>query len=667
MVKKNVFIHKGFLGSVNFFACMFFVLAIPCGSLLAGEFIITKDGAPAAVIKIATKASDVDKVAASDLQRYIEEISGAKLEITTDPVTAGKPAILIGQSEEVMALVGKLLSIKQLGSDGYIIKTYCTSKEAVEKDTPNRLVVAGRAVGTRFAVYELLYKLGCRFYAPHDDGECIPKQKTLKISNMSLVSKPEFRLRGIWQSFDSGNSEMVKKDRKAFKNWSLKNGLSRHRTIDMGHNFDTIMPSSKYFKDHPKWFALAKGKSGKLIRGGTAAPAVPGATPGNMQLCLSNPEVQQMFIDAACKRFGTKTGKTFSLSPADTGPERWCQCAKCKAMDGDGGLAQRLTAFGNIVASAVEKKSPGNYFPYYVEYYLPGKVVADDGTVRIRCHKSLTPTFVNTYCPFHSPDDPKCSRSAAMRRAFGDWDKISSQMAVRDYRMWSLIIPNPATWSIGQRIQFFRNAGAKWYSVEVIGRSPDSDLALYVTARILWDADRDPDAIVDEFFVRYFGEVSKEMKNYYKYLNFIFLKQHNNSCTKYAKALGRKEIMELRRRLAPAFAKAKTPIVKRRVEREKIALDIYSAMVDVWIGYKKWKINKVQTQQVALEIKKSIEKMDTLLLKADGKMIVSEKVDSNWWKMLKDGIFKAIASKLPAAKNTKVTCKPACKGTIISK
>ena len=565
----------------------------------AGEFPIVRDNKAVAVIGIPKKPSELEQNAADDLQRYIQLITGAKLEITNQPIPTQQPAILIGNTAEGLALAGKWLTDEHIGYDGFVIRTYYTTREMVVANTLNRLVLAGRTQGTRYAVVELLHLLGCRFYAPHVDGECIPQSKTLVLDEMAKLSKPDFVLRRLRYSFSphkgkhNGTPENLA-DRAAHKYWCVKNAAGGLH-IDMGHNFDTILPSDKYFNDHPEWFALAAGKEGEIVRGGTAAPDVPGAAPGQMQLCLSNVEVQNVFIDAACKRFGSGRGGTFSLSPTDTGPDRWCQCDKCKNMDGQGGLAQRLVTFGNIVATEVEKKSPGNFFPLYVEYYLPGCPVTPDGEISVRCHPSLVPTFVNTYCPVHSPYDTACSRSREIRWAMSAWDRVSSQTAIRDYRMWSLFLPHPVTWTIGPRLRFFRDVGAKWCLVGVIGRSPDSDLALYLTARLLWDGDRDADAIIDEFFERYFGEVAAEMKAYYKCLEQQYSSIHWGAAVKYGKYINRRSIANLRGALEPAINQAQQSVVKRRLRREIMALDVYEGMVELWLTLKKWSIDKDQT------------------------------------------------------------------------
>ena len=628
-------------------------LAIAAAPMGAGTFPLTEAGRPRAVIRIAAGAGDIERAAAEDLQAYIERISGARLALTAEPVGPEQPAILVGATDEGLALAGKWLTEAHLGADGFLIRTYHTTKAMARGHAPNRLVIAGRALGTHYAVFELLHRLGCRFYAPHADGECIPSQATLAVDDISLISRPQFRLRWLWLSYIRTRADFpgAQEQRAAFRRWGIRNGTCFKvgigaRSIDTGHNYMTMVPPKVYFADHPEYYALGPGADDRVLRGGTATPPNPGAPPGRMQLCLSSQAVRRIFIARACRRFRNRRGGSFALSHADTGPEAWCRCRRCKSMDGDGGLAQRQVTFANAVAAAVEKRCPGNYFPFHVEYYLPGKPVADDGTIRIRCHPALVPTFVTRYCPNHGPYDASCPRAAERLWALSAWDRVSSQMIVRSYHMWSLYLPNPETWAIGPRIRFWRDMGARWYQTQIIGRSPDCDLSLYVAARMSWDADRDPDAIIDEFFQRYFGEASAPMAAYYRVLNDAWRGAHWNTSVKFGNHITPATIDRLREALAPAVARAETPAVMRRVERERMALRAYEAMVDIWMVAKRWRIDGVKTPAVAHELRAAVSRMDRLLIEELDPVRVVVPSQCDWWQMVKANWTKQTAEVL---------------------
>ena len=624
-------------------------------SSYANYFTLTRKSDPVAKIKLPAEPDEHETAAAADLQKYVKMISGATLEITKGEVDAKTPAILIGRTRETMDLAGKWLTLEHIGYDGYIIKTYGTTKEAVFADQLNRLVLCGKGISTRYAVFQLLYLAGCRFYALHQDGEHVPQDKSMAMKPISLVSKPDFTYRWLWPQVHSRDKEDREERRRliaSFQRWRVKNGAegkagNRYgEVLDTGHNFMTMVPAGKYFKDHPEFFALAKGRDGKLVRGGTAAPATPGAAPRQMQLCLANRDVQQIFIDRAIARFGNRTGGTFSLSPADTSRDAWCHCEGCVKMsgeDGKGGTAQRMVTFANIVATAVEQVAPGNFFPFHVEYYQTGKPINDDGSIRVRCHRSLVPTFVFTYCPHHAPHDTHCSRAREMRWAMEAWDRVSSQMIVRSYNMWSMIIPNPQTWAIGPRIRFFHDVGARWYITEMLNITPGNDLSMYIQSRMLWDAGQDPDALIDEYFRLYFKEAGRGMKQYYRRLEDIARNSHHHGDVKSLKHFNRETVRDLYEILGKATDTAKTPVVKRRVFREQIALDAMAQMVEFWVHHHKWKGEDPKTLQTAQKLNEAVDHIDQLLTKyQDDRILI--RPNNDWWEMYRDGARAKLTS-----------------------
>lgn len=78
------------------------LLAVPGSIRAAGSFLI-KDGQPRAEIVISEKPARMAKLAAKELRTYLEKISGAKLEIVTQP-GAGKVHVFVGKSSFTEAL-----------------------------------------------------------------------------------------------------------------------------------------------------------------------------------------------------------------------------------------------------------------------------------------------------------------------------------------------------------------------------------------------------------------------------------------------------------------------------------------------------------------------------------------------------------------------------------
>ena len=50
------------------------------------------------------------------------------------------------------------------------------------------------------AVYDLLERLGCRWYFPGDFGQVVPKAATIELPTLDVTGRPSFVVRNIWCS-----------------------------------------------------------------------------------------------------------------------------------------------------------------------------------------------------------------------------------------------------------------------------------------------------------------------------------------------------------------------------------------------------------------------------------------------------------------------------------
>ena len=167
--------------------CGFLILLIT--ALPACAVMVVKEGKPTATIVIAKAALDAKpykpavggsaepaqkiRLAAEDLQRYIEKMTGAKLPIVADDAPTNGPLILVGASKK---------------TDGIDIPTGLTSERKEEayliSTRGDSLVLAGNDMGpyngTYFAVAEFLNRQGVRWFMPSEFGEVVPKLVTIE-------------------------------------------------------------------------------------------------------------------------------------------------------------------------------------------------------------------------------------------------------------------------------------------------------------------------------------------------------------------------------------------------------------------------------------------------------------------------------------------------------
>jgi len=138
---------------------------------------LVKDGKSEYSICLEAQPSAADRHAAGELQRFIEEMSGARLPLT-DSCDVRQPHIYVGAHPGLAGLTSD-----SFGPEEFVLKT-----------AGSHIVVAGgRPRGTLYGVYTLLDRLGCRWYTA-DVGR-IPKRSTLEIATLDERGRPAFEYR----------------------------------------------------------------------------------------------------------------------------------------------------------------------------------------------------------------------------------------------------------------------------------------------------------------------------------------------------------------------------------------------------------------------------------------------------------------------------------------
>jgi hypothetical protein len=203
------------------YAATVMCLSLAAGSLAAAELTIVENGEPRAVIIIEAEAAkptpdapdpkrkpvappiSKNQRAAQAIQAYIAKMSGTNLPIVEEgqPI-AGNPVtrILVGHTRAAAKLNVEIPS----GFDPTIRREAFEEEGYVLKTVGDSLVVAGNNdgpyLGTVYAAYALLEKLGCRWYFPGPFGEVVPRLATIAIPDLNVTSRPDFAVRGIWLS-----------------------------------------------------------------------------------------------------------------------------------------------------------------------------------------------------------------------------------------------------------------------------------------------------------------------------------------------------------------------------------------------------------------------------------------------------------------------------------
>src|SRR5437868_12106293 len=156
------------------------------------SFVLMNEGRAVATIVTAAKPSENAHAAALELQTYLKKISGAELPIQTDEAAPAGRLILVGPSRLTDGVTIPEGLTPQMREEGFLVQ--CRG---------DRLVLAGNDAGpyygTRYAVVELIHRLGVRWFMPGEFGEVVPRTRTVSLEEMELRQQPDFPMRNYWQ------------------------------------------------------------------------------------------------------------------------------------------------------------------------------------------------------------------------------------------------------------------------------------------------------------------------------------------------------------------------------------------------------------------------------------------------------------------------------------
>lgn len=273
-------------------------------------------------VYVPSKAGLIERFARDELKKYVEKMSGVRL---PDAERKGPHTISLGLK-------------KGLGHDGYSVSV-----------SPDSIVITGENPrGVLYGVYDLLERLGCRWYYPTldpKDPEVVPKNPNLSLvvgkwaesarildrfywtSGLAFWIKPERAIPQLdWAAKNRYNglswqciAENVETDLETMRKTGIlaemeKRGLMLHGP---GHSFPFFLSTEKYFKEHREWFGMLKGER-KPHGGVWPAP----------NFCMSNPQAREEFIGNVVS-FAKKHPEIARLDLLPIDGAVPCECPEC--------------------------------------------------------------------------------------------------------------------------------------------------------------------------------------------------------------------------------------------------------------------------------------------------------------------------------------------------
>jgi len=524
---------------------------------------IAEDGTARCSIVLPADPSEAEQGSADELREYLGRITGAAFPVTTEEKPVSGFTIAVGGTK-MAEQSGILKAAAKLKPGGFILRTL--------GDT---LVLAGRDdLGTQYAVYTLLEKyLGVRWLVPTEIGEVAPKTPTLRIGRIDDTQEPAFTMRWI------GRDE-----------WALRNKMN----VNVGptgmtfwgsaHTFRRLVPPEKYFDEHPEYFALVGGE--RLHVEGSH----------RNQLCTSNPEVIRLVVERMREVLDAEPGiDVISLFPNDG--LGFCECEQCRQLDeagwldiatvnrggkrspeGAGALSRRLTIFYTAVARELLKSHPERIVKtgIYSRYLAPPKDTTLAGA------PNMMGQLCHGWCHNHAITDPRCEVNARFKEGLDRWRRIYPRVCLYEY-YWKVAaneLPFPILHSMRRDIPYLHSIGVYGLYAQYAYNWGTIGLNYYVAAKLLWDPKTDVDALLQDFYEKFYGPAAKPMQRYFEALERAAVRSDVHLSAEYAdlpKIFTAELLQECDTYLSQAERLADSKMIQRRVRMSRLS-HVYQRM-----------------------------------------------------------------------------------------
>lgn len=452
----------------------FILLALIFTAVTArADLLLAEKGEAKCVILIDPAAAAPERSAANELAATLRQITGANFLIRTN-TDAPEHAILVGAGDAARSVFTDV-PFDALGAEKLIIKT---------KD--NRLLLAGgRPRGTLYAVSRFLQdQCGVRWWTPW--ASRIPKQETLRLSELNVRTEPAFEYRESfwypafdtdwsWRNSCNGNSSRLTPE---------KGGLISYKGFV--HTFYPLVPPEKHFAEHPEWFSLIKGKR----------------TTDRAQLCLTNPKLRDFMVERV-KQWLRESPDAGIVSVSQNDWHGTCECPDCKALDdAEGTHAATMLTFVNYIAEKIESEFPQVAVDTLAYQYTrkPPKTLKPRPNVIVR--------LCSIECNFREPLDHPAN--AAFANDIRDWSKLCQRLYIWDYTtdFAHYVQPHPNWFTLDANLRFFHANGVRGVFEQGAYQSHGSEMAelrAWVLAQLLWNPRQDGRALIHEFLEGYYG------------------------------------------------------------------------------------------------------------------------------------------------------------------
>jgi len=499
--------------------------------------------------------------AALELQEHLRRATGRAddFAVADDEQSPAGDWIVLG-GPGTNAAAGRLSAAAPagLGPEGYAIRTFRAAGRRVIH------LAGGGRVGVLYAAYDLLHRLGCRWFAPEEIHEEVPSIRA--IEDVNTTQRPAFGTRGFHAWEDRGSKAFLlwmarnrlnywcveQADRPLMRKLGIRMSCGAHDAQGLFLNPRKAWPYDharfagddrlgrpkdpyglsgdyrgdadgdgklSYFEAHPEWFPLVGGKRIADVRGD-----------GGTNYCTSNGDATSEFMknyvralidgpyrDADVVRFWMLDGG------------RWCQCPACKALgtptDRNLLLVHRLDREIKAARRAGKIHRPLIIrFLAYADLLAPPSRPLPKGFDYETCSATFFP-IARSYV--HTFDDADSRRNARYVKNLHGWvidpaRHYRGKLCIGEYYNVSgyKCLPICFMHTMARDIPTYHRMGARHFHYMHCTTANMGNKALtnYQMARQLWDVKTDCEALWADYFARRYGPAAETMRAFHESL-----------------------------------------------------------------------------------------------------------------------------------------------------
>lgn len=474
---------------------------------------LAKDGKSDYSIVIGKYYTETEYFAATELQNFIFKASGARLPLTVETTvqySRASKVISVGGTDILKTFDGDM-DYSQLNGDGFIIRT-----------GDNSLFINGaNDRGTLYGVYDWLEKaIGVKFLTA--ETTYVPKLETVNIFATDIVQVPAFPIRMYLSGPLYGDSLFLARMRMGCElvNADSKYGGKVQWNTSSPHNTLSYVPTSVYYtasnkEQNAHMYSLSNGVPVDLCM--TDGITDDGKIDESMDIsafkvALNTLKQEIMRTDKQCTNF-IFCQEDHMLC---------CQCDDCLAAETKYMRSGMNIRFANLLAEEANKWSKEEYdgrtvnvviFAYYYSTNAPvdqdGNILDETCVPNENVYIRFAPINAETYYSF--TDETK---NIQYGNTINNWAKVTPNIMLWTYHTYYTDFAwyYPTVQTFKDNLMLYKSIGAEYVLMQsdyINSTNWQDRINLYVASKMLWNPDRDVNALRDEFVKYYYGDAAE--------------------------------------------------------------------------------------------------------------------------------------------------------------